>query len=184
MIERMLPLRFHIDTNCINAKSKNEEMNLLEQWHKNKIISIECPTTAQTEALKGHDTQRTDKALSYVENISLSINNTMYKEISSKIFGDKLTENQVNDVRVIISAIEDNSILVTLDGKSKKQPGGILGNAKWLDQKFQLKVLHPKEAVALVRKYLSKRDKSALFHAKIDNSPLPNWVRNDDHGHR
>lgn len=72
----------------------------------------------------------------------------MYRKIEAALFpqGSK-TENESNDVKIVYEAAHYAAILVTRDGGSRAQPGGILGNRDKLKDIVQ--ILSDSEAVAL-----------------------------------
>ena len=66
MPERSLVLEFYIDTNRINARRGLPNMNQLEKWHENHVISIQMPEEALDEAMRGNSPERTRKAQGYI----------------------------------------------------------------------------------------------------------------------
>ena len=70
------------------------------------------------------------------------------------------------------------SDLVTDDGGSKRQPGGILGNRDALGQ-LGVKVMRDEEAVQYVIRQLLHRDRNAIDCWRVMGKPLPDWVNQD-----
>jgi len=124
---------FHIDTNMINARSKLPAMNQLEKWAEDGIILINMSNTSFSEAQEGNNISRIKKALSQIFTLTdqnIKESDAIFQTVAAALFPDGITDNnQRNDVIIVCEAIKYNAILVTNDGGSKKEPGGILGNA-------------------------------------------------------
>lgn len=178
MIRRLLytPV-FHIDTNLLNAKQKLPEVNQLEKWANDEAILINMSSTARDESLAGNNLLRVKKANTHIFTVSEPIDedDPLYKRIESYIFpGGAKDENQKNDVRIVCEAKKYQAILVTNDGGSKKQPGGILGNR----DKFKdlVMVMNPMEAVKHICRYIQERDQISRQASLAEGCPLPFWV--------
>ncbi|HYE36735.1 hypothetical protein [Methylocaldum sp.] len=123
---------FHIDTNLINARGSIPAMNQIEKWAADEIILVNMSGVSFKEALAGNNPIRTKKTFAQLftltdENIDITCQR--YREIENAIFpGGAKNQNQHNDVKVVYEAAHWNAILVTRDGASNNQPGGILGN--------------------------------------------------------
>lgn len=171
----------HIDTNLINSRGKVEAMNLLECWAEDGLIAMNISDTGLSEALAGNSAKRTRKALSQIytiNNISPDTSDPIYQKIEGALFpsGTK-TQNQRNDVAIVREAAKWNAILVTSDGGSKTQPGGILGNrAKIRDY---VRIMTAKEAVAFVRNKINERDEFNRRAAREYGGKLPEWTGMD-----
>jgi hypothetical protein len=182
MPARFLPLEFYVDTNRINARQGLPHMNQLEEWHRNRVISIQMAEEAHDEAIRGNNPERARKARSYIYSIVPPDMQAQYrhilKEIENILFpsGAK-TCSQVNDVRIVFNAAYYMSILVTNDGESSSQPNGILGNRDKLAKYVQ--VMRDSEAVELVKERIKERDARARKIASMSGQPLPDWVGND-----
>ena len=125
---------FHIDANLINARQRLPAVNQLEKWFSDGVILIDMSGTARTEAKAGNDGQRDRKANRH----------------------GAQTDSQRNDVKIVAGAAKYQAILVTADGASKSQPGGILGNRDKL--KGRVRIVSPDEAVTLVREKILERE--------------------------
>ena len=151
---------FHIDTNLINSRGKLESMNQLEQWAQNEIILINMSGVSFKEAQADGDRLRTKKALSQIFTLTdetIDPAGTLYKNIEQALFpGGAKDDNQRNDVKIVFDATKYAAILVTRDGGSKTQPGGMLGNRKRL--RDYVKIMSDLEAVALVKEKIAERD--------------------------
>jgi len=130
MFPRTIYMSFHIDTNRINARGSLDDMNLLENWASNDVITIDMSIVAYNEARKGNNRKRTEKAM---EHIYTHTHATTPEEraklvaIQGIVFPDGIRDdNQSNDVEIVFNADKYGSILITNDGGSKSQPGGIL----------------------------------------------------------
>jgi hypothetical protein len=182
MPERSLGLEFYIDTNRINARQGLPNMNQLEKWHENRVISIQMAEEAHDEAIRGHSPERTRKARRYIYSTVTRSMQAQYrhilKDIESILFpGGAQTASQVNDVRIVFNAAYYMAILVTNDGDSSTQPHGILGNRDKLRE--HVKVMRDSEAVEFVRGQIRQRDERARKVASMTGQPLPEWVGKD-----
>lgn len=81
------------------------------------------------------------------------------------------------DVRIVCEAAKYAAILVTGDGGSRTQPGGILGNRHKLRDVVQ--ILSPDEAVDFVRKKIRERDEFNAQFVKEYGGQLPPWTGHD-----
>ena len=88
------------------------------------------------------------------------------------------TPNQWNDVEIVFNAWKYQSILLTNDGGSKRQPGGILGNRDRLAV-LGIRVMRPLEAVSEVKQAIQKRDHRVMLETMRTGEQLPDWVGRD-----
>ena len=182
MPERHVNLDFVIDTNRINAKTHLKNMNILERWKNDDVISLEMPEVAQKEAFQGGNANRADKARSYVGFIAGSDDSPFVKrnKIAKILYPSGIQNNsQRNDVEIVFTAGKRVGwILITDDGDSKSQPAGILGNKDALDA-IGIKVMRDHEAVELVQQKIMDRDEHAKRIAQMEGKSLPEWVGKD-----
>ena len=168
---------FHLDTNLLNAKQKLPEVNQLEKWIEDEVILIVMSATARGESLAGSNLLRVKKANTHIYTVSDPINESdpLYRRIESCIFPDGAKdENQKNDIRIVCEAEKYQAILITNDGASKSQPGGILGNRdKFSDR---IKIMNPMEAVQFVQGHIQQRDQFARQVSLAKGFSLPSWV--------
>jgi hypothetical protein len=172
----------HIDTNLINSRQKLSAVNTLEKWYADGIVLINMAGTARDEALAGGDARRTQKANQQIFTMTAPapIDSTRFKTIESVLFPNGAKdENQRNDVRIVADAIHYAAILVTNDGHSKSQPGGILGNRDTLTQRFGVRVLSADEAVDFVRSKIRERDDLNRQVVREFGGTLPDWTDTD-----
>ncbi len=170
----------HIDANLINARQKLETINQLEKWEKDGVILINMSSTAVGEAKAGRDERRTKKATEqiYTATAPAAESDKMFKKVEAALFPQGATdENQRNDVRIVCEAAKYGAILVTGDGASKSQPGGILGNREKL--RDVVLIMSPDEAVHFVRCKIQKRDDHNQRVAKEIGGELPPWTGKD-----
>jgi hypothetical protein len=182
MPERYVHLDFHIDTNCVNARALLSDMNRLERWHEEGIICIEMCRKAQDEAAQGQGAARARKAGSYIYSETMA-GTPQEQEILGKInrilFPDGAkTSNQWNDVEIVFNAWKYKNILVTNDGGSKRQPGGILGNRERLAD-LGIRAMSPSEAVSEVEQAIQKRDHHVMLRIMKTGEEPPDWVSRD-----
>jgi len=175
---RFTTLCFHIDANRINAAAKLESMNQLERWRAAGVIDIEMAEPAQNEAMRG-SSARAEKAMNYIYAQAMA-GTAGEKELLRKIEGilfpnGAKTANELRDVEIVFIAGKYDCILVTNDGASRSQPGGILGNREKL-AKLRIKVCTDEEAVAVVRERIARRDEYLRAKSRRIGTPLPAWV--------
>lgn len=89
-----------------------------------------------------------------------------------------------HDVRIfdhqdVADAIQYAAILVTSDGGSKSQPGGILGHRDALTQRFNVWILTPTEAVDYGRAKIRERDDFNPQVVREFGGQLPDWTWKD-----
>ncbi len=164
----------HIDTNLINARQKLSAVNQLEKWDEDGVILINISATAYEEALAGNNATRTRKANQQIYTITMSCN-PLYSKVEAALFPQGARDdNQRNDVKIVCEAAKYAAILVTGDGGSKTQPGGIIGNRDKL--RDIVRILSPDEAVEYVREKIRERDDFNLKVAKQFGYELPLWT--------
>ncbi|HXU36694.1 MAG TPA: hypothetical protein VN937_10050 [Blastocatellia bacterium] len=79
----------------------------------------------------------------------------------------------------MFQAFHNKLPLITNDGGSRRQPGGMLGNRKRLDEALGIKIITDEEAVDQVRNLIRVRDDRAKWCHDNDGLPLPDWVGAD-----
>ena len=171
---------FHIDTNLINARQKLPAVNQLEKWFEDEVILINMSSIAHGEAQADRNPMRMRKANQNICTATPPADATapLYQKIENALFPEGARdENQRNDVRIVCEAAKYAAILVTGDGGSKTQPGGMLGNR----HKFTgiVQILSPDEAVDLVRQKIGERDEFNVQFVKEFGGGLPTWTDND-----
>ena len=173
---------FHIDANRLNARLCLSNMNKLEKWHEDGVITIEMSEVAQSEAASGGDLKRKSKAYGYIFTKTLAgtpDEKSRLHAIEGILFPDGAkAENERNDVAVVFNAMKYEAILITNDGDSKRQPRGILGNRQKL-KRLRAEILTDEEAVQLVRDLIKKRDERTRRYCERVGEALPDWVAKD-----
>ena len=180
MEPRLLPLMFHIDTQLINSKQKIDPVNRLEKWCDDGVILINMSGTAHQEARAGSDKRRTRKANQqiFTDTTPASEYSQEFARVASAAFPTGVTtESQRNDVRIVCEAAKYGAILVTADGASRKQPGGILGNRHKLGG--FVRIMTPEEAVSHVETKIRERDEFNLEVTEWTKAELPPWTGKD-----
>ena len=148
-----------VDTNLVNAREKNLYMNQLEYWFQNEIISYIYTDITIEKELKyfrpGYK-KATKKGFQILcsDNYDYLDKVTEFSKIVFKNDYNCLDDNEKNDIDIIYCACNGCRILVTNDGASKKQPRGILGSRKELEEKFGLKIYRDYEIVNYVMECL------------------------------
>jgi len=186
MRPRMLstPL-FHLDTNLINARQKNEAVNLLEKWKSDGVISLVMAGVAHEEAQAGKGASamaRQRKAATHLYTTSEpgeAKDDETFAKVEMILFGVANDRGRVNDVAIVCEAIKWHAILVTNDGGSNSQKGGILGHRDTLHKQFDVNIYRPEEAVAIIREKLAERDAYNKMIAAMTGLPVPLWSGED-----
>jgi len=172
---------FHIDTNRINARGKLDAMNQLEKWKKDRVILINMSGVSFKEAQVGNNPARTEKVFKQIfttTDTSINKNDFLYKRIESTIFPNGIkNQNEENDVKIVYEAAHYQAILVTDDGSSQRQPGGILGHREELRDVVQ--IMRDYEAVEFIKKKIAERDNYTRKAAETSGAPIPDWVGKD-----
>lgn len=181
--ERRLPaIGFIVDTNCVNSRQQIEALNQLEQWSDNDLFQMLTTEVAQNEMLAGSNAVRTAKAYGFIFTMSSDTTEQEFnhrRQIERILFpAGATTKNENNDVEIVFNAGKYVRTLITTDGASKSQPGGILGHRAELAA-IGIKVMSPAEAVTLVRDQIAFRDEYARRWATVTASSVPDWVGKD-----
>jgi hypothetical protein len=182
MIPRELALHFQLDTNRINSRGRLEFVNRLESWARTGLIEILLSQPAHEEASAGMDQARRSKAYAYIFTLDMFENpdeTSLRRQLEATLFpGGAITVAERNDVRIVAHARKHMAHLVTADGGSKRQPGGILGRRAELAA-LGVSVMTDEEAVCLVEAKIRRRDEGAVRLAQVTGEPVPDWVGKD-----
>ena len=143
-----------LDTNCINARQNDPALNEIETLHEKGKILLIMPRPAYDEASFGSEA-RQEKTEDYcfvgtVDNERFKVIHTIEHILFPN--GAK-TDNQKKDIEILEVARQTRTTLITMDGASKSQPGGMLGHRDEL-AKFGIKILRPAEALAKIKTLL------------------------------
>ena len=171
----------HIDTNLINARQKLPAVNQLERWYEDGVILINMSSTAHVEARADGNEIRARKANQQIYTVTPAAapSDPLFLKVETALFpGGAQNENQRNDVRIVCEAAKYMAILVTGDGASKTQPGGILGNRRKLADVVKI-IFSPDEAVEFVRGKIRERDEFNEQAVKEGGGELPPWTGRD-----
>ena len=172
---------FHIDTNLINARGKLDNMNQIEKWADDGVLLINMSGVSFKEAKADGNPLRTRKALSHiftVTDVAIDLNDPLYLKIEAALFPEGAkTKNERNDVKIVYEASHYVAILVTRDGGSRSQPGGILGNRDKL--KGILRIFSDTEAITIIREKIAERDDFNRRVAREFGGQLPEWTGTD-----
>lgn len=182
MPRRSVAVAVHLDANRINSRGGLEHVNQLEQWHEDGVILLEMARPAHEEAKAGTDPRRRRKALGHIFTLTYADTGReqrRLKQVEEVLFpGKATTQNERNDVEIVFNADKYGAILVTADGASKSQPGGILGHREQLSQ-MGIQIMRDSEAVDHIRERISIRDRNARLIAGKTGKALPSWVGED-----
>lgn len=172
---------FHIDTNLINARGKLKTMNQIEGWAADGVILINMSGVSFNEALAGDNAKRSAKAIAQIFTLTdeeIDVTDALYQRIERALFQNGAqTQNQRNDVKIIYDAAHWNAILITRDGDSCSQPGGILGNRDKL--RDFVPIMSDSEAVCFIQNKISERDDFNRRVAHDLGHDLPEWTGKD-----
>jgi hypothetical protein len=182
MPKRNLDRVYQLDANRINAMQKDAAVNQLELWHRHKVIFLEMSLTAYDEACFGNQ-RRSEKADDYTwmsTNESWDGIEEFRRLIESIVFphGAK-NKNEKDDVSILLDSKMSYATLVTYDGRSRRQRGGMLGNADRLLSEVGIRVITAEQAVSEIRECIRVRDEAARNLAKATGRRIPSWVGRD-----
>lgn len=179
---RKVPIAFMVDTNCVNSRQRIDAMNQLEAWAEAEVINrLVTAQVAQNEMLVGADALRKEKAYSFMftESEREPEDQAFLDQFGALVFPrGVVTRRQEHDVELVFNAFKYRRVLITTDGESKSQPGGILGARQKLAP-FGITVVRPEEAVAMVREAILRRDEALELAALSTGQPLPEWAGKD-----
>lgn len=182
MPKRNLDRVYQLDANRINAMQRDANVNQLELWHRHKVIFLEMSRTAYDEASFGSE-RRTRKADDYTW---MSVNDNWegieeFRKLIKNIVFPHGAKNQKerNDISIVLTAKMSYATLVTCDGGSSRQPGGMLGNADRLLSEVGIRVITAEQAVTEIRDCIRVRDRTARNIAEVTGCKLPRWVGKD-----
>lgn len=180
--DRFVTLSLHIDTNRINARTALPNMNQLERWRSDGVILMQMSNTAREEAVAGGSAARAKKASSYIFTLTMNLiddERRLMREIEAILFpGGASSASERNDIEIVFNAWKYSAVLVTADGGSRRQPGGILGNQEALGRRG-ITVMSDDEAVELVRDKIRQRDRLMIERCQWEGRPLPVWIGQD-----
>ena len=182
MPKRNIYKMYHIDTNRINARQKLQTMNILEKWANDEVIEICMSEVAMNEASTGSSSHRAHKAMSHIFSCTPSSTQkdfNRWQAIEQTIFPDGcINQNQKNDAEIVFNADKYGVTLITDDGASNRQPGGILGAQSKLRQ-MGITVLRDSEAITEIESAIQDRDDMARLIHEEYGLELPYWVGKD-----
>jgi len=155
-------------------------MNRLEGWRREGLIEILLSEPAQHEATVDGNVARVRKAYSYIASLDTFRSpeeTTQENKVEEILFpGGVRTASERSDVRIVAHALKYCCILITADGGSRRQPGGILGHRSELANQLGVKVMTDEEAVLLVAQKIRDRDEAARRLASVTGEILPDWI--------
>lgn len=179
---RSIHVMLMLDTNAINARQADVHLNQIDRWQADGVVNVIMSATSSAEARAGDNSARTAKAVGHIYScIGAGTDDEQFtkQSIASALFrAGARTDAERNDVDIVFHAHKYGAILVTNDGDSKQQPGGILGNRRVL-ARLGVTVMRPSEVVVHVREKIGARDERARQLAALKGKPVPNWVGRD-----
>jgi hypothetical protein len=179
---RFVQVMLMLDTNAINARKADADLNQIERWRADGVVLVIMSVQSSAEARAGGNSARSAKAVGYVYSYIGDGTEEEYstkQSIASVLFQTGArTDAERNDIDIVFHAQKYQAILVTNDGDSRRQPGGILGNREAL-ARFGVTVMRPSEVVRHVRRRIGARDERARQVAASNGKPMPIWVGAD-----
>jgi hypothetical protein len=176
-------LCFQIDTNRINSRQKDKQMNQIEKWNNDGVIFLYLTEPVVREAKKGNSELRKKKVQRIgpkMETLASTAEEKIMREISMILFNRlPVNENERNDVEIVFNAKKYAGSLITEDGDSKRQPNGILGRRQELKRKLGVNIFRTLEAVNLIEKRIRLRDDRVRNYCENSCEQLPDWVGKD-----
>ena len=184
MPERETGLCLLLDANRINARQLDEYMNQIERWAESGVIFLYWPEPAAIEGMQGGNVRRFKKVSMFGPKMQALANTPeeqkLLMEISTVLFdGPPKTEGQYHDVNIAFITKKYAGSLITEDGGSKRQPGGLLGRRTQLKHRFGIQIYRTSEVVELVRTRIRLRDERAMMVSTHTAQSLPDWVGKD-----
>ena len=174
---------FSLDANRINAQQKDPLMNQLEQWDKDGVIDLFFSETAASEVQRGRGAkERIKKVKQYFQ--SQTLGSTPYEKellcnITNVLFGRMPNNaNEWNDVEIVFNAKKYPGSLITEDGNSKRKSKGILAKRDKL-KALGIEVRSTSEAIELIRRRISMRDRRIREICDRTGAKLPEWIGQD-----
>ena len=171
LLNNFIYLNFLIDSNYINSKQAISALNYLEKLNNKGVISIISTETVNVEVSSYLPSRKKSNKLIYSKNMCLTAEeNNIKKKIEFILFPNGIkNDNQKNDVDIVFNAWKYGKILITHDGDSKNQPGGILGNREMLKKELDIKVMTAKMAAEHAKNKIKERELMANKIAEMDN---------------
>ena len=143
-----------LDANCINARQADHAINQLERWCDDGYVEVIMCEMSHRESYADGNARRFQKATRYPYSMTHADTDEeqwQLREIENAVFpSGAVTPGQKSDVEIVFNALKYAGILVTRDGASRRQPGGILGAAAQLEP-HGLRVMTPEQAVDFIR---------------------------------
>lgn len=169
-----------LDTNCINARQADVAINQLEKWSEDGVIDIIMCETSHREASAGGSAARFRKAEQYVFSETAADTDQeqhQFVAIEQLLFpGGADTQGKRNDVDIVFNALKYGRTLVTNDGGSRRQPGGILGCADALNR-LGVQVKRPEQVVLQVRARVNLVKDQVRKVCAIRGIAAPPWTQ-------
>lgn len=180
-VQRTIARGYMIDTNRANSAGRLPHMNQLEKWRDDGVIELIMSDTVRDEIAAGGSAlqRRVDGQIFTIGTELNQDEEGVRSRIASIIVPDGAktpNQNQRNDVEIVFQAKKYMRALITDDGASRRQPGGILGNRDQLLRELGIQVWRDEEAVEEIRKLIRARDELARWHHREMGDPLPDWV--------
>ena len=180
---RSLPLRYMTDTTRANACGRLQNMNQLQRWSDDGVIELIMSDVVRDEIAGAGTSAHFDRVDGTPYTIGGNLNNNERATragMERVLFpGGATTQNQRNDVEIVFQAKKYGGALITADGGSGRQPGGMLGRRNEMLAAFRVRILTDQEAVDEVREKISERDRWVRQHNEDLGMPLPGWLGQD-----
>ena len=162
-------------------RGKLVAMNRIERWKEDGVVLINMSGVNFKEAQAGNNPERSQKAYQQIFTLtdtSIVMNDARYKTIEATLFPNGIkNSNEENDVKIVCEATYWHAILITNDGGSKTQPGGIPGHR--VELRGIVQIMTDEEAVNFIKQKILERDNRARHNTAESGALLPDWVGKD-----
>ena len=180
MIPQRVGQPFIADTNRVNSRGKLPAMNALKKWAAAGDIKLVYTEEIQAELERWQNPKirKASRELSvlFAQSCSEIEEKDQREKISNILFpeGLRFASDRV-DVDTIRIAQLWGAIVITDDGDSKTQPGGILGAASRLHREIDVQVMRDFEAEKLVARLIRERDQMEISFAAQEGREIASW---------
>ena len=182
----MMPHRvgqpFIVDSNRVNSRGALPAMTTLRKWADAGDIKLDYTEEIWAELENSQNPKIQAASRELGARFANSLDEKEEAEERSKIAqivfpnGLQFDSDRV-DVDTIRIAQLWNAIVITNDGDSKRQPGGILGAKRRLHQEIGVEVMRDFEAEKLVIQLIRERDRMEIGLAAKEGREPAAWVR-------
>lgn len=181
---RRLRQPFIVDTNRANTRRQLFAMNKLQQWKSDGVIRLNYTFEIQRELERCRNPKFREAShalgVLFARSCSAIEEKEQRDKIAGIIFPNGLKDNTDRvDVDTIRVAQLWGAIVITDDGASKRQPGGLLGATLRLHREVGVKVIRDVDAEGMVSRLINQRDQLEIFEAAFEKRTVADWCGKD-----